>query len=83
MASRLSVIKRETKETNISLELNIDGSGKYDINTGIIATNITAANPSPTRIHHNLNPLKYRIIGFRFNQMCIMTRTVKIKELMT
>ena len=35
MTSRLSVVKRETKETNISLELNIDGSGKWDINTGI------------------------------------------------
>ncbi len=35
MTSRLSVVKRETKETNISLELNIDGSGKCDINTGI------------------------------------------------
>ncbi len=35
MSSRLSVVKRETKETNIGLELNIDGSGKCDINTGI------------------------------------------------
>ena len=35
MSSRLSVVKRETKETNISLDLNIDGSGKRDINTGI------------------------------------------------
>ena len=35
MTNRLSVVKRETKETNISLELNIDGSGKCDINTGI------------------------------------------------
>ena len=35
MANRLSVIKRETRETNISLELNIDGSGEWEINTGI------------------------------------------------
>ena len=35
MANRLSVIKRETRETNISLELNIDGSGNYQIVTGI------------------------------------------------
>ncbi len=35
MANRLSVVKRETKETNISLELNIDGRGKWEINTGI------------------------------------------------
>jgi len=35
MSNRLSVVKRETKETNISLELNIDGGGKYEVNTGI------------------------------------------------
>ena len=35
MANRLSVVKRETKETNISLELNIDGSGEWEMNTGI------------------------------------------------
>ncbi len=33
--SRLATVKRETKETNISLEFNIDGSGRWDINTGI------------------------------------------------
>jgi imidazoleglycerol-phosphate dehydratase len=35
MANRESVIKRETKETNISLELDIDGSGIYEMVTGI------------------------------------------------
>ena len=35
MAKRLSIVKRETKETNISLELNLDGSGKWEMNTGI------------------------------------------------
>ena len=35
MPDRQSIIKRETKETNISLELNIDGTGKCDVNTGI------------------------------------------------
>ena len=35
MANRLSVIKRETGETNISLELNIDGSAECEVNTGI------------------------------------------------
>jgi len=35
MADRLSTIKRETKETNINVELNIDGSGKWEMNTGI------------------------------------------------
>ncbi len=32
---RKSVIRRETKETNINLELDIDGRGQWDINTGI------------------------------------------------
>ncbi len=35
MANRLAVVKRKTKETNISLELNIDGSGRWEIDTGI------------------------------------------------
>jgi len=33
--SRLAMVKRETKETNISLELNIDGSSKGEVTTGI------------------------------------------------
>lgn len=32
---RTAIIKRETKETNISLELNLDGSGKWQMDTGI------------------------------------------------
>ena len=32
---RTAVVKRETSETNIDLELNIDGTGKYEIETGI------------------------------------------------
>ncbi len=35
MADRVSIIKRETKETNISLELNLEGSGNYEMVTGI------------------------------------------------
>lgn len=35
MTDRLAIVKRETKETNISLELNIDGSGECEVNTGI------------------------------------------------
>ena len=35
MTDRTSTIKRETKETNISLELNIDGSGNDEMVTGI------------------------------------------------
>ncbi len=33
--SRKALIKRKTKETDISLDLNLDGSGKYSINTSI------------------------------------------------
>jgi imidazoleglycerol-phosphate dehydratase len=35
MTDRTSTIKRETKETSISLELNIDGSGNDEMVTGI------------------------------------------------
>jgi len=35
MKPRTAIVKRETKETNINLELNLDGSGKWEINTGI------------------------------------------------
>ena len=35
MANRVATVKRETKETKISLELNIDGSGQYEVNTGV------------------------------------------------
>ena len=35
MTDRLAIVKRETKETNISLELNVDGSGKNEVDTGI------------------------------------------------
>ncbi len=32
---RTASIKRETKETKISVEINLDGTGKYNISTGI------------------------------------------------
>lgn len=35
MKKRISKISRKTNETQISVDLNIDGSGKYDIKTGI------------------------------------------------
>ncbi|MBL4727147.1 MAG: imidazoleglycerol-phosphate dehydratase, partial [Rhizobiaceae bacterium] len=33
--NRTAKISRKTNETDISLEINLDGSGKYDIHTGI------------------------------------------------
>jgi len=35
MSNRTATIKRKTKETDISLEFNIDGSGQWEISTGI------------------------------------------------
>ena len=35
MAKRKTCVKRETSETNINLELDLDGSGKYEMLTGI------------------------------------------------
>ncbi len=35
MATRISKLKRETKETSITVQVNLDGSGKTSINTGI------------------------------------------------
>jgi len=35
MATRKSKIKRETKETSVDISLNIDGSGKTSVSTGI------------------------------------------------
>jgi imidazoleglycerol-phosphate dehydratase len=35
MAARKSSIKRETKETSVSVQTNLDGSGKISIKTGI------------------------------------------------
>lgn len=35
MAARKSSIKRETKETSVSVQTNVDGSGKISVKTGI------------------------------------------------
>ena len=35
MSQRIADIHRETKETNITCELNLDGVGRYEIDTGI------------------------------------------------
>ncbi|NLB55446.1 MAG: imidazoleglycerol-phosphate dehydratase, partial [Lentisphaerae bacterium] len=35
MKKRQAVIQRKTRETDITLSLDLDGVGKYEINTGI------------------------------------------------
>ncbi|MCE5341275.1 MAG: imidazoleglycerol-phosphate dehydratase HisB [Planctomycetaceae bacterium] len=35
MADRKAKISRKTNETDINLQINLDGQGKYDLNTGI------------------------------------------------
>jgi imidazoleglycerol-phosphate dehydratase len=35
MADRIAKVHRKTKETEISLELNLDGQGRYEIDTGV------------------------------------------------
>lgn len=35
MTQRTAKIERETNETNISIELNLDGKGSYDVSTGV------------------------------------------------
>ncbi|MHC4173963.1 MAG: imidazoleglycerol-phosphate dehydratase HisB [Planctomycetota bacterium] len=35
MEKRSAKVHRQTKETDVSLELNLDGAGKYEIDTGI------------------------------------------------
>ena len=36
MPERKARVERNTSETKIVVELNLDGSGKYDIDTGIV-----------------------------------------------
>ena len=35
MKSRKTTLKRETKETSVTVNINLDGTGKTSINTGI------------------------------------------------
>ncbi|MHC4121790.1 MAG: imidazoleglycerol-phosphate dehydratase, partial [Planctomycetota bacterium] len=35
MKNRTAKVRRQTKETDINCELNLDGLGKYEIDTGI------------------------------------------------
>ena len=35
MAGRTATIERKTKETEVSLSLNLDGEGRYEIDTGV------------------------------------------------
>ena len=34
-APRIAIVKRQTKESDVFVELNLDGSGHIDIETGV------------------------------------------------
>ena len=36
MVERKSTIKRTTRETSIGMEINLDGTGEWEISTGIL-----------------------------------------------
>ena len=72
---RKGKISRKTKETSISVDLNIDGKGKYKIDTGIgflnhmleqlskhssIDMNIKAKGDTHIDLHHT--PLKIQVL---------------------
>jgi imidazoleglycerol-phosphate dehydratase len=69
---RRAAIKRKTKETDIQLELNLDGTGRYDINTGVpfmdhmlglfaahgfLDLNISATGDTDIDYHHTVEDL--------------------------
>jgi imidazoleglycerol-phosphate dehydratase len=35
VANRVSTVKRQTKETRVSVEFDVDGNGRWEVNTGI------------------------------------------------
>ena len=53
--SRNAKIERKTKETQISVTLNIDGTGQADINTGIGFLDHMLEQLTPTQLygHHS------------------------------
>ena len=34
-SDRTATVERQTRETSVSFTLNLDGSGRYDVSTGI------------------------------------------------
>ncbi len=56
---RTATIERKTKETSISVEINLDGTGKYDISTGIGFLDHMLEQLS----RHSLMDLKVKAVG--------------------
>ncbi len=56
---RTAIIERKTKETSISVEINLDGTGKYDISTGIGFLDHMLEQLS----RHSLMDLKVKAVG--------------------
>jgi len=59
MAQRTAKLERQTKETQISVDLNLDGTGLYEINTGIGFLDHMLEQLS----RHSLIDLKVKAIG--------------------
>ena len=72
---RKGKISRKTKETSISVDLNIDGKGKYKIDTGIGFLNHMLEQLSKhSSIDMNIKPREIPIL--------IYTTQLKIQELL-
>lgn len=56
---RTAAVERNTKETQISVELNLDGTGQYDVETGIGFLDHMLEQLS----RHSLMDLKVRAVG--------------------
>ena len=89
---RISQVKRKTTETNITLKINIDGSGKYSIKTpvpflthmlelfskhGLFDLDITASGDVEIDSHHTVEDIGI-CLGEAFNKA--LGKKVKIKR---
>ena len=68
MKSRISKIARKTKETDVNIELNIDGSGNYEIDTSILFDlKIKASGDIDIDYHHTVEDVGI-VLGRAFRE---------------